>query len=203
METCKHGLPEKQCGICNAPPKAVKPASPKKRDTDVVIVAAGIGYPEYLEYSAYVGHPNRPFRDSSRWMAFYADGEIKQEVAEIVEIEQGVRFTEDEATRREASGDENHARIGRLIRALLKSGKREPNAELDVILLSPASDPRTFKLAKPIQGDKLDHAGKNTAVHHRPVPIHDHARVGTRTGDHFGAGPLGLEAVTNLDGQSV
>ena len=164
METCKHGIAEDQCSICNAPVKVVQEAPKKQQDTDVVIVAAGIGYPEYLEYSAYVGHPNRPFRASSRWMAFYADGEIKQEVPEIVEVEQGVRFNEEEAARREVSRDENHARIGRLIRGLLESGKRQPNAELDVILLSPASDPRTFKLAKPIQGDKLDHTGKNTAV---------------------------------------
>lgn len=164
MEACRHELPIDRCSICSAPTKVVQETTQKKQDSDVVIVAAGIGYPEYLQYSAYVGHPNRPFRDSSRWMAFYADGEIKQEVPEIVEVEPGVRFSEEEAARREASGDENHARIGRLIRALLESGKREPNAELDVILLSPASDPRTFKLASLIRSDKLDHAGKTTAV---------------------------------------
>lgn len=164
MEVCKHELPVDRCGICSAPPKVTQPATEKKQDTDVVIVAAGIGYPEYLRYSAYVGHPNRPFRESSRWMAFYADGEIKEEVPEILEIEPGVRFSEEEAARRETSDNENYARIGHLIRALLDSGKREPNAELDVVLLSPAKDSRTFKLVKPIQSDKLNHAGKNTAV---------------------------------------
>lgn len=164
MKTCKHDLPIDRCGICSAPAQVVRQMPDKKQETDVVIVAAGIGYPEYLQYSAYVGHPNRPFRESSRWMAFYADGEIKPEVPEILDIEANVIFSKEEMGRREASGDENHARIGRLIRSLLESGKRESNAQLDIVLLSLASDPRTLRLQMPIKNDKVDHSGRTTAV---------------------------------------
>lgn len=164
MEVCKHELPVERCGICTKPAKVVRESAKAQKESDVVIVAAGIGYPEYLQHSAYVGHPNRPFRESSRWMAFYTDGEIKQEIPEILDIEPSVRFSQEEAARREASSDVTYAQMGRLIRVLLEAGKREPNAELDVVLLSPVKDPRTFKLAKPIRSDKLDHAGKATAV---------------------------------------
>ena len=163
-EICKHDLPVDRCGLCNGTARA-KPKPPEKKDnTDVVVVAAGIGYPEYLQYSAYVGHPNRPFRDSSRWMAFYADGEIKQEIPEILHVESSVEFNRDEIERREASGDETHQQIGRLMRSLLDSGKRELKAQLDIVLLTPVDDPRTFRLDTPIKSDKVDHSGKGTAV---------------------------------------
>lgn len=90
METCKHELPLERCAICTAPAKVASAAKSKKQTTDVGIVAAGVGYPEYLSYSAYVGHPNRPFRDGMRWMAFYADGEIKPEIPEILHLEEAV-----------------------------------------------------------------------------------------------------------------
>ena len=164
MELCKHELPVDRCGLCNGNARAKSKLPEKKDNTDVVIVAAGIGYPEYLQFSAYVGHPNRPFRGSSRWMAFYADGEIKQEVPEILHVESSVEFNRDEIGHREASSDETHQQIGRLMRTLLDSGKRELKAQLDIVLLSPVDDPRTFRLDAPIKSDKVDHSGKGTAV---------------------------------------
>lgn len=59
METCKHELPLERCAICTAPAKVVSATKSKQPTTDVVIVAAGVGYPEYLSYSAYVGHHER------------------------------------------------------------------------------------------------------------------------------------------------
>lgn len=164
MELCRHEMPADRCGICNASNATAHQGKSAKSVTDVVIVAAGIGYPEYLQYGAYVGHPNRPFRDTSRWMAFYADGEIKPEVPEILEVESAVTFTYEEVKRREESTDATSQRIGGLIRALLDTGKRELGAELDVVLLSPVSDPGTVKLSQTIPSDKIDHAGRATAV---------------------------------------
>jgi hypothetical protein len=132
--------------------------------TDVVIVAAAVAYPEYLKYSAYAGHSDRPFRDTSRWMAFYTGGEIKPEVPEILHFEQSVIFSTDEAARRKAMEDATNKRMGDLIEALLGEKRRGEGATHDVALLSPIGDAATFVMAQPIISDKLDHAGKATPV---------------------------------------
>jgi hypothetical protein len=164
METCKHELPRERCAICTAPAKVVSAAKSKKQTTDVVIVAAGVGYPEYLKYSAYVGHPNRPFRDGMRWMAFYADGEIKPEIPEILHLEEAVSFTAAEAARRRSMSDDVNRRVGDLIETLLEETIRNDGEEFSVVLLSAPDDVRTLQLPHAIVSDKRDYAGKRTAV---------------------------------------
>lgn len=52
-------------------------------DKTVVVVAAGAAWPIYSKHGLYICQPNRTFR-SVEYMAFYADGQIKQVVARIV-----------------------------------------------------------------------------------------------------------------------
>lgn len=165
MKTCKHDLPIDRCGICGSPAKrAVKPIDLPDH-IDVVIVAGGpLGYSEYLKHSAYVGHGNRPFKAECRWMAFYAEGEIKNEVAEILHIESGVTFSSQEAERRSSLGDEVQTKIADLMSKLLRTQQRDPGQVLDVVLLSGARDPRTHVLDRPILNDKESKGGRGIGI---------------------------------------
>jgi hypothetical protein len=162
MEICKHDLPIDRCGLCgNTRSKSSGPLIVLPDHVDVVIVAGGpIGYEEYLKHSAYVGHGNRPFKKECRWMAFYADGEIKTEVAEVLHIESGVRFSAEEVEVRASRGDELQVKIANLMSKLLRTHKREPGQILDVVLLSGARDSRTKVLDRLILNDKESKGGR-------------------------------------------
>lgn len=131
---------------------------------DVVIVAAGAAYPEYLTYQAYVGHPNRPFQASVVRMAFYTKKAIQREVPVITEVRPAVLFSRDEMGRLYGSGRETDRDIADLIDVLLTETGRPECERFDVALLSAPDDPATLHLEQPITGTKVSRAG-------RPVPI--------------------------------
>ena len=90
---------------------------------DVVIVAARVAYPEYLEHSVYVCQPNRAFRDGLSHLGFYAEGAIQPYVARILHRADPVLFTSEEAAARKAQGPHETA-VGEAIETLLSIGAR-------------------------------------------------------------------------------
>lgn len=126
---------------------------------DVVVVAARVGYPEYLKHSVYVCQPNRAFRDGLTHMGFYADGAIQREVPSILHRADSVPFTTDEVARRRAASSEDVA-VAQAIDTLLSLGARTEGNEYGVFILSAAEDAATVKLASVIANDTAAKSGR-------------------------------------------
>lgn len=131
--------------------------------TDVVVVAARAAYPEYLQHSAYVCQPGRSFMKGLTHMGFYADSEIKPEIARIRYVEDNVVFTRDNADRRSTSEDAGLVQVGRLIRKMLDLELRTDGEAYQVFLLSSAADDETVQLPQPIKNTAVSASGKNWA----------------------------------------
>ncbi|WP_304451424.1 hypothetical protein [Nocardiopsis sp. YSL2] len=126
---------------------------------DVVVVAAGLAYGEYLKTSAYICQPDRFFQPGVTHQGFYADRAIQPEIAHIRAWEDRVPFTQVEADRREALGG-NDARIGQLIRWALDARVREEGDHYKVFLLSGPKESDTVRLDAPIVNDKTASSGR-------------------------------------------
>lgn len=129
---------------------------------DVVVVAARVAYPEYLQHGVYVCQPNRAFRDGLTHMAFYAESAIQREVPRIVHRADPVPFTKDEADRRRLTGD-NEARVAEAIDTLLSTGARTEGSDYGVFILSPREDPDTVLLDVPVVNDTVAASGRTWA----------------------------------------
>ena len=122
---------------------------------DVVVVAARSAYPEYLNTAAYICQPGRSFQEGIGHMGFYADAEIKPQIASIQSVRDQVTFTEENASYLKTSDDPTDNRIAALIRWALGERQRVPGQAYKVFLLSEATGPNTVVLS---------HAVKNTTV---------------------------------------
>lgn len=126
---------------------------------DVVVVAARIAHPEYLEHSVYVCQPNRAFRDGLTHMGFYAAGAIQREVPTILHRADPVPFTTAEiATRR--AGSSYDVAVAQAIETLLSRGARTEGNEYGVFILSAPDDAATLKLESLILNDTAAKSGR-------------------------------------------
>ncbi|MDR7166917.1 hypothetical protein J2W56_000635 [Nocardia kruczakiae] len=117
---------------------------------DTLIVPADRAWPLYESVFAYVCPPGRRFRPV-RYIAFYADKQIKREVPAILHRRDDVVWTDAEASRLAAlTGDEhrNDRKIAEVIRASRMSTWRE--GRYQVFLLSRPGDVRHITLSDEI-----------------------------------------------------
>lgn len=126
---------------------------------DVVIVAARVAYPEYLQHHVYVCQPNRAFRDGLTHMGFYAEGAIQPHVPVIRRRAGAVPFTADEVQRRR-TGDTLDCRIADAIETLLAASARQEGSEYGVFILSPPGDVDTLHLDGQIVNDTVAESGR-------------------------------------------
>jgi len=124
---------------------------------DTVVVAAHAAWPEYQRLGAYVCQPNRSFRAGLKHLGFYAEGAIQPLIPHIRKHHTAVLFTRDEASALRASGE---AQLASLIETLLGKRSRTNGEAYDVLLLTPADDPRTVRLETPIANDTVTESGK-------------------------------------------
>lgn len=149
-----------QGGQASPPNEVIAPdATTTPSPDDVVIVAARSAYPEYLATAAYICQPDRVFRDSATRLGFYADGEIKPEIAEIQYVEESVIFTVEEAHRRKSSAHAAVRQVGGLVQLSLQSG-RDSGQAYKVMLLSAKDAAATLVLSAPIANDQRTATGK-------------------------------------------
>jgi hypothetical protein len=132
--------------------------------SDVVIVAGNTAYPEYLEYQAYVGHCNRPFRKTAQRMAFYKSQVIQREVPEILDIRQGIVFSDATVSGLYSTGNPDDRDIADLIQVLLEETGRGNGEPFDVVLLSAPDDPKTLVLPNPVKNTKTNRRGNPTPI---------------------------------------
>ena len=148
-------------------------------DSDVVVVAARLAYPEYLRRSVYACQPRRTFREGLTHMGFYANSAIQPHVAHIRHREDLVTFTHEEAAAR-GTGSETDRHISAVIELLLADGPREVGKQYQMFLLSGPEDPDTVRLARPIVNDTIAVSGRPIAWvrGHRYVSLADLTRPG-------------------------
>lgn len=121
---------------------------------DVVVVAARVAYPEYLQHGVYVCQPNRAFRDGLTHMGFYAEAAIQREVPRILHRADPVSFTREEADRRRALGGFERD-VADAIETLLDERLRTEGSDYGVFILSPRDDSETVLLDAPIVNDTV------------------------------------------------
>jgi len=126
---------------------------------DVVVVAARVGYPEYLQHHVYVCQPNRAFRDGLTHMGFYAEAAIQSHVPRILRRADPVPFTAEEIERRRA-GDVLDQRIADAIETLLSPEARQEGSEYGVFILSEPEASDTVRLEAPIANDTVAASGR-------------------------------------------
>lgn len=129
---------------------------------DVVVVAARVAHPEYLEHGVYVCQPNRAFRAGLTHMAFYAESAIQPEVPRIIFRADPVPFTADESERRRSLGG-HEVRVAEAIKMLLGTGARTEGSDYGVFILSRREDPETVLLDAPIVNDTVAASGRTWA----------------------------------------
>jgi len=118
----------------------------------------------YLDSEAYVCQQGRTFPPHIKRVAFYADGEIKPQVALITHRQDNVSFTFDESRRLAASNDEVDMHLSNVIAGRLGKHEIAEGDQQQVFLLSsPADNARTLWLSHPICNNKVDYNGKTTA----------------------------------------
>ena len=197
-ELCRHELPKHLCDVCTPrqEPATVRTrarsggaAPPLVENADTVIVAANVAYGEYLNYHAYVCQPDRPFRQDVRWMGFYAQEAIQEEVAEILYIRDRIPFTPEEVERLRSSSDETSRQTADLIERLTKNSTRRWGEDFKVFLLSAPNDPRTNRLPRKIINTLVDHRGSGTA-------FTQHQRYSRL--DFLLAGPANTDELVNM-----
>ena len=155
-----------------------------RSEQSVVIVAARRAYPEYLRSSSYVCQPDRFFRQETTHLGFYADGEIKREIAAIEYTEDAVAITLAEADKRSRSEFAIIRRTAEVIRAHLNTGAATDGDLHKVILLSAPSDAESVLLPQPVRNDTVAASGRTWAwtLGQRYVRLADLARS-TRTSE--------------------
>jgi hypothetical protein len=104
---------------------------------DVAIVAAGrVGYPEYRRYGAYICQAGRAFRNDPRYFAFYANSEVKPEIAAVLGRRDQLLFTPETA---QQLRDQGEAGLAAVVEQAVRDGAPRPVGRSS----STCSQPRT------------------------------------------------------------
>ncbi len=114
----------------------------------VAIVAAGRGgYREYRRYGAYICQAGRAFRNNPGHFAFYADGEVKPEIAAVLGRRDQLLLSPETA---QQLREQNEPGLANVVAQAARDGARPPDRPHQLYLLSPPGDERTITLAQPI-----------------------------------------------------
>ncbi len=119
---------------------------------DVAVVAAKDAYPEYLERSAYICQPHRPFRPGVRYLGFYRHKRIELYFPKILHVWEAVPITSEGVEQLRREGGTFAERAARLVEEDIKSGIRRPVPH-KIMLLSGPDDPETLRRESPIRHD--------------------------------------------------
>lgn len=148
---------------------------------DTLVVPAGLAWPLYQMTSVYICPPDRSFRPA-KYMAFYADKEIKPEIPTILHHRPNVVWTSAEAARLQAlAGDahRNDRKIGKVIAASIAQGWTD--GRYQVFLLSSAGHPNHLTLSQPIPN--LSTGRGSAYVQRHRYTTHHSLETATNTGE--------------------
>lgn len=122
---------------------------------DTVIVAARWAYGQYLDRAVYMCQPGRSFQRGLRYLGFYADGEIKPEVAQILHRRDQVVFSRVVAAALAESTLEFDAAISKHITQSLDNEDRAEDQPHQIFLLSGRNSEQTLLLGAPVKNDAI------------------------------------------------
>jgi hypothetical protein len=149
--------------VSDVEPPVSPPALRRQRASDVVIVAAAYAYPAWQRYGVYVCQASRPFRASVTHFGFYADGEVKPELAEVLFDAGDWQWTEQALADLESQHGEEGAELARRMRVMLADENDRWNQVNRTYLLSSPDDERTIHLPTSIANDLTNEDGRRYA----------------------------------------
>ena len=136
--------------------------------SDTVVVAASEAWPFYLESHAYICQPGRYFQNV-KYLAFYADQEIKAHVAKIKNRYDNVVWNEREAQRLQDSDKREERHLGKVMQEGLAAGWI--HGKYQVFLLTRPGEPTHVQLERPLvntrrgKGSAFTQRQRYTSVH--------------------------------------
>ena len=139
------------------------PPLPRRRSTDVVIVAAAYAYPAWQNYGIYVCQPSRPFRASVTHFGFYADAEVKPELAEVLYDAGDWNWTEQALRDLETQHGDRGAELAARMHVVLADEEDRWGTANRIYLLSRPDDERTIRLERSIPNDLQNEDGRRYA----------------------------------------
>jgi len=119
---------------------------------DVVVVAAGKAFDQYIATNAYVCQPGRTFKRTT-YIGFYRQKRIERPLARILHVQDDVKFSKENAAKLRAESDEYSGRIADVIDVLLHDASRVSGEKHKVFVLSGPEDPATSELETPLIHD--------------------------------------------------
>jgi len=105
------------------------------------------GYRDYRRYGAYICQAGRAFRNDPSHFAFYADSEVKPEIAAVLGRRDQLLLTPETA---QQLREQNEAGLAAVVAQLPRDRARPPERAHQLYLLSPPGDERTITLEQPI-----------------------------------------------------
>jgi hypothetical protein len=121
---------------------------------DVLVVPARSAWPEYKQYHAYICQPSRTFQDV-KYLAFYADGEIKRHVPKINAIQDETVLD---------PGRIKDSAFRHVVEKLLQDDARTYGASNKILLLSAPDSKDTVVLENAVRNDLQSQKGSGRVV---------------------------------------
>lgn len=180
--------PDEPAPADSSPASEPAGSSAPEPDERVLVVSQNYGHAEYLRSNVFVGEPGRGLSSDIRYVAFYENGVIREEVPKVLGRYDDLVFTTDLAERLNASSEEADTRVAKFISDELEAGRRAPGDVRQVFILSTAEDQDTIRLAAPIANTKLSPKGRPMAwvVRHK-LTWSEALRSGATTTDELDA----------------
>lgn len=127
-----------------------------REGTDVVVVAAGLAYPDYRLTSGYVCQPNRAFRRGTTRIGFYGSKQIYPEFPLILHRRDRVLFTSENAAELRRRAADFDAEVAALIETPFDAAaglrcQRILGDTYQVFCLTGPTDERTLRVDVPIE----------------------------------------------------
>jgi hypothetical protein len=117
----------------------------------------------YRRRGVYLCQPGRSISEQVHYVGFYADGEIKPEIARILHRRDEVVFETDLAVRATDSCLGQSDPIYEMVLELLKHGEIAEDTVLQMFILSKSADALTLRLPEPVVGDATSPTGRHVA----------------------------------------
>jgi putative ATP-dependent endonuclease of the OLD family len=147
----------------NAPVPLPAKTTESETDERVLVVSQNFGHAEYRRSRVFVGEPGRGLSPDIRYIAFYENGEIREEVPRVLARHDDLVFDESLVSQLVDSDNKSDRDLAAYVADELETGRRAPGDTRQVFLLSSPEDPATFYLRSTIKNTKLSPKGRPMA----------------------------------------
>ena len=128
--------------------------------SQVLLVSARLGFPEYQRYKVYMCQPNRTFQRTTH-LAFYHDGAVERPVPAILDKVESIVLTAEGVQANDDLSKELQSTLLNLVSKLKSDDSPRYGREQKVLILSEPGDDDTITLPHRIVNDATSASGRN------------------------------------------